>query len=646
MKWYRGFFCLLIVAILGWFSSLTRTGVQTLSPKSPIDAGLILGLFRPQGVEAAEGDALYYVDQNHPGASDNNPGSEQAPWLTIQHAADVAQPGDRILVKQGQYDERVVARTSGGPEAKIIFQASPRRSVLMQGFYINGADHIRVEGFRITNSLSAWNERNGILIEGDHAEIIDNEFFEMKATAIQGRWRENPPTSVLVASNSIYHSQMGIGVNGIGWVVENNEVERLFMYESGDCDYMRFFGEDHVIRGNYMHGTDFNETGDAHVDCFQTFDNNGEYVRNILVEGNTCMTFHQGFMGEASFYENSSHVTFRSNVFADGGAWGVSVHQIDHVTLENNTFYDIGHHGAGFRDESYNNVIINNIFYDTGTSYWASDDSTVSGDHNLIFRSNDPRQAGLNDIVGVDPLLVDPANDDFHLRENSPAIDAGQALAGVTKDLEGTPRPQGDAYDIGAYEFGAPTPTFVDVPFDHWAHDEIEVLYQEGYVAGCSVDPLMYCPDQIMTRAESAVFVERGVHGAEYLPVQPSEQIFADVPLHEWFAKWATALWEDGYTEGCGTDPLMYCPLQEHTRAEGCVFFLRMMHGVDYVPPDPEGIFMDVPLDWWGTKWVEAAYSAGLIPACETDPELKFCPEDPLDRAMGATMMVQAKGLE
>jgi len=196
-----------------------------------------------------------------------------------------------------------------------------------------------------------------------------------------------------------------------------------------------------------------------------------------------------------------------------------------------------------------------------------------------------------------------------------------------------------------AYREAVEGSTFVDVPFDHWAHDYIEVLYQEGYVAGCSVDPLMYCPDQIMTRAESAVFVERGVHGAEYLQVQPTEQIFTDVPLHEWFAKWATALWEDGYTEGCGTDPLMYCPLQEHTRAEGCVFFLRMMHGVDYVPPDPEGIFADVPLDWWGAKWVEAAYNAGIIPACETDPELKFCPEDPLDRAMGATMMVQAKGL-
>jgi hypothetical protein len=70
-----------------------------------------------------------------------------------------------------------------------------------------------------------------------------------------------------------------------------------------------------------------------------------------------------------------------------------------------------------------------------------------------------------------------------------------------------------------------------------------------------------------------------------------------------------------------------------------------MMYGKDYLPPDPEGIFADVPLDWWGAKWAEAAYHAGIIHPCETEPELRFCPQDPLDRAMAAFMMVQAKDL-
>jgi hypothetical protein len=192
------------------------------------------------------------------------------------------------------------------------------------------------------------------------------------------------------------------------------------------------------------------------------------------------------------------------------------------------------------------------------------------------------------------------------------------------------------AYDV---------PTFSDVPFDHWAYAYIEALYQAGYVAGCSTDPLLYCPEDILTRAESAVFVERGIHGAEALPDQPTQRLFDDVPLEEWFAMWTNALWKDGYTSGCGTDPLIYCPLQEHTRAEGSVFFLRMMQGMDYIPPDPTGLFIDVPAEAWYADWAEAAYKAGIIPACETEPELRFCPEDPLDRAMAAYMMVRAKNL-
>ncbi len=188
-------------------------------------------------------------------------------------------------------------------------------------------------------------------------------------------------------------------------------------------------------------------------------------------------------------------------------------------------------------------------------------------------------------------------------------------------------------------------PTFVDVAFSHLYHDEIEVLYQEGYVAGCNLDPLMYCPDDAMNRAESAVFVERGIHSAEYMPPQPTVQVFADVALDQWYAKWANGLWDDGYTAGCGVDPLIYCPLLGHTRAEGCVFYLRMMHGIDYVPPDPTGIFIDVPVTEWYAKWVEAAHNAGLIEPCQTSPEMRFCPNDPLSRGLGAYMMVQAKGL-
>jgi hypothetical protein len=206
-------------------------------------------------------------------------------------------------------------------------------------------------------------------------------------------------------------------------------------------------------------------------------------------------------------------------------------------------------------------------------------------------------------------------------------------------------RLEGNAVTLIVLEREGEAPTFVDVPFDHAYYDYIEALYQNGYVAGCNTDPLMYCPERIMNRAESSVFIERGIHGAEYDPPDPTEVVFADVALDAWYADWVHGLWEDGYTAGCGTDPLIYCPDQEHTRAEGCVFYLRMMYGADYVPPDPKGYFADVDLQMWYAKWVDAAWDAGIAEPCATEPELLFCPEDGLSRAVGAYMMVQAKGL-
>ncbi|MCJ7823943.1 MAG: metallophosphoesterase [Anaerolineales bacterium] len=189
------------------------------------------------------------------------------------------------------------------------------------------------------------------------------------------------------------------------------------------------------------------------------------------------------------------------------------------------------------------------------------------------------------------------------------------------------------------------SPIFDDVPTDHWAFDYINALFNAGYVAGCSAEPRLYCPDNILSRAESAVFVLRGQHGTIPEPPYPSPSTptFADVDPAFWGFGWIESLWTDGFTAGCGTDPLIYCPGSQHTRAEGSVFFLRVKNGVDYIPPTPTGIFTDVDLGAWYAGWVEAAYNEGILPECSQDP-LQFCPQDQLDRAWAAYMMVQAKG--
>ena len=433
----------------------TNTGVGMMSGGGDLDPpwfyidnvaiyeGLVLDPYTP---------ITYYVDQDHPNASDSNPGTEDLPWLTIQKAADTVWAGDTVIVKNGSYPERINFSngTRGAPGQVIMFKSEPRRSVTMWGFYTKFAHYLRIEGFNITTdpSLTNWTDANGVFIASDHVEVIDNYFYNLDSNGVSG-----DSLGAIVRNNRIYHSQAGLAISGSDWLVEGNEVERLYQYGNGDCDYSRFFGDNHLIRHNFFHGTLFNEIGDAHVDCFQTFDNNGEYAHHITIDGNVCYDFHQGFMGEAAYYHNMSDITFSNNIFAHGGAWGLCVYQIQNVTVVHNVFADIAYHGAGFNDGA-TGFIYNNIFYNAGSNYWASGGGAVEGSHNILFSTEeniDPSDFP-DDLVNIDPLLIDPARNNFHIPAGSPAIDAGLDV-GITTDLDGNARPQGNGPDIGAYEF-------------------------------------------------------------------------------------------------------------------------------------------------------------------------------------------------
>ena len=53
---------------------------------------------------------------------------------------------------------------------------------------------------------------------------------------------------------------------------------------------------------------------------------------------------------------------------------------------------------------------------------------------------------------------MESAADDYHLAAESVAIDAGEEISSITDDLDGLPRPDGEGYDIGAYEYQSVAP--------------------------------------------------------------------------------------------------------------------------------------------------------------------------------------------
>ena len=67
-----------------------------------------------------------------------------------------------------------------------------------------------------------------------------------------------------------------------------------------------------------------------------------------------------------------------------------------------------------------------------------------------------PDSGGINTVTN-DPRFVDLLNGDFHLRSDSPCINAGQnSYVTNSTDFDGHPRRAGGTVDIGAYELQNP----------------------------------------------------------------------------------------------------------------------------------------------------------------------------------------------
>ena len=74
---------------------------------------------------------FYHVS---PSGSDRNPGTKEQPFATIQRAADLAMPGDTVIVHAGEYREWVDPKTGGTCDRKrITYTAAENEHVVIKG---------------------------------------------------------------------------------------------------------------------------------------------------------------------------------------------------------------------------------------------------------------------------------------------------------------------------------------------------------------------------------------------------------------------------------------------------------------------------------------------------------------------------------
>jgi len=121
--------------------------------------------------------------------------------------------------------------------------------------------------------------------------------------------------------------------------------------------------------------------------------------------------------------------------------------------------------------------------------------------------------------------------------------------------------------------------SFADVEADDRWLPHIERLAGLEVTTGCLVDPLRFCPDRSVDRAEMATFLERAF---DLEAADPAG--FADTGGNFHEAN-IDALAAARITVGCQSDPLRYCPDQPVTRAEMATFLARALGLVEI--PDP-----------------------------------------------------------
>ena len=102
------------------------------------------------GMAGQIGAATYVVDQAAAGAADTNPGTEEKPFKTVQHAADATKPGDTVCVMAGKYDERVKVKTGGDPRLHV-FETVLRE----QAIDLLGRKDVKIEAITAVDTLKA-----------------------------------------------------------------------------------------------------------------------------------------------------------------------------------------------------------------------------------------------------------------------------------------------------------------------------------------------------------------------------------------------------------------------------------------------------------------------------------------------------------
>jgi len=400
--------------------------------------------------------ATFYVA---PTGSDTNPGSSALPWATLQRAANVARPGDTVFVQPGVYAGAKFSR-SGLSTARIAFVGRAGAVINRPGplntnndnLWIRNAHYITLTGFE-----SKTAPRSGIAIQGE----------------------PDAPVLGIVLRNNFCHDNGRWGI--FTGYAQNVRIERNTTTFSGleHGIYVSNSADNPLILNNLVH---HNRSSGIQINADPALAGDG-IITGAVIANN--IVYENGVGGGAAINLASVRSsTIRNNLLynnhasgiagwddGNGDEWGTKNNRIFNNTI---VMAANGRFALVLVNGSSGNQVKNNMLIHTGTrGSIETDSSSLTGlqsNYNIVnnrfsfneefislaqWKTKNQEQHSLL-FSSLASLFAAPASGDYHLKAGSVAINTGVTLPGVLDDLEGTSRPQGPAYDIGAYERTAP----------------------------------------------------------------------------------------------------------------------------------------------------------------------------------------------
>ena len=289
--------------------------------------------------------ATYYVATT---GNDASPGTQAAPWKTVNHAAQVAVAGDTVNVRAGLYNEWVNVAHSGSASAGFItFQNYAGESPIVDGtglaccgasgtqglFTISSKSYVKVSGFEIRNykTTNNANDSAGIYVEGSgsNVQILGNKVHDITTTAegdngnahgigVYGR-TATPYSYVTISGNEVYNMKTGwsetitLDGNVTHFTVTNNVVHDN---DNIGIDAAGFWGvgpsgHDQAMVGTISGNTVYNITSA----------NNPAYAGALGADGIYCdgcsqVTIERNLVHDVDIGIEAAFIAFRSGLSA------------------------------------------------------------------------------------------------------------------------------------------------------------------------------------------------------------------------------------------------------------------------------------------------------------------------------------------